>query len=40
VEAFKIILDSYKIPTLVRKTKGDQILAACGQLNTKINKEV
>jgi 23S rRNA (adenine2503-C2)-methyltransferase len=31
---FKSILDSYKIPTLIRKTKGDEILAACGQLNT------
>jgi 23S rRNA (adenine2503-C2)-methyltransferase len=35
VEAFKAILDSYKIPTLIRKTKGDEILAACGQLNTR-----
>lgn len=35
VEDFKAILDSYKIPTLIRKTKGDEILAACGQLNTK-----
>lgn len=35
VEAFKKILDVYKIPTLIRKTKGDEILAACGQLNTK-----
>lgn len=35
VEAFKAILDSYKVPTLIRKTKGDEILAACGQLNTK-----
>lgn len=35
VEDFKRILDSYKIPTLIRKTKGDEILAACGQLNTK-----
>lgn len=34
VEAFKKILDSYQIPTLIRKTKGDEILAACGQLNT------
>jgi 23S rRNA (adenine2503-C2)-methyltransferase len=34
VEAFKTVLDSYKIPTLIRKTKGDAILAACGQLNT------
>ncbi len=36
VEKFKTVLDTYKIPTLVRKTKGDEILAACGQLNTKI----
>lgn len=35
VDAFKSILDQYKIPTLIRKTKGDEILAACGQLNTK-----
>lgn len=35
VESFKSILDTYKIPTLIRKTKGDEILAACGQLNTK-----
>jgi 23S rRNA (adenine2503-C2)-methyltransferase len=35
VRAFKAVLDSYQIPTLIRKTKGDQILAACGQLNTK-----
>lgn len=36
VKAFKLILDSYKVPTLIRKTKGDEILAACGQLNTKL----
>lgn len=35
VLAFKAILDTYKIPTLIRTTKGDEILAACGQLNTK-----
>lgn len=35
VEDFKKILDGYKIPTLIRKTKGDEILAACGQLNSK-----
>lgn len=34
-EEFKKILDSYKIPVLIRKTKGDEILAACGQLNSK-----
>lgn len=35
VEAFKAVLDTYKIPTLIRGTKGDDILAACGQLNSK-----
>ena len=34
VERFKEVLDSYKIPTLIRGTKGDDVLAACGQLNT------
>ncbi len=38
VEKFKKILDDYQIPTIVRKTKGDEILAACGQLNTKLIK--
>lgn len=36
VQKFKSILDSFEIPTLVRTTKGDRILAACGQLNTAI----
>lgn len=35
VQKFKLRLDSFAIPTLVRTTKGDQILAACGQLNTR-----
>ena len=35
VDHFKSILDTYKIPTLIRATKGDSILAACGQLNSK-----
>lgn len=35
VQHFKTILDTYKIPTLIRATKGDEILAACGQLNSK-----
>lgn len=35
VERFKQIIASYKIPALIRGTKGDDILAACGQLNTK-----
>jgi 23S rRNA (adenine2503-C2)-methyltransferase len=34
VVSFKEILDQYEIPTTIRTTKGDQILAACGQLNT------
>lgn len=38
VEAFKGILDTYKIPTLIRATKGDEIMAACGQLNSKLPK--
>lgn len=29
---FKAILDTYEIPTLIRTTKGDDVLAACGQL--------
>lgn len=36
VHKFKSILDSFEIPTLIRTTKGDRILAACGQLNTAI----
>ncbi len=36
VEGFKAILDTYKIPTLIRTTKGDDVLAACGQLNTAL----
>lgn len=35
VDRFQKILESYKLPALVRGTKGDDILAACGQLNTK-----
>ena len=34
VLAFQKILDSYKIPTMIRSTKGDDVLAACGQLKT------
>jgi len=35
VENFKAILDTFRIPTLIRGTKGDDVLAACGQLNSK-----
>ncbi len=34
---FKRLLEPFKIPTLIRTTKGDDILAACGQLNTEVN---
>ena len=34
IASFKAILDSYKIPTIIRKTKGDDVLAACGQLKS------
>jgi 23S rRNA (adenine2503-C2)-methyltransferase len=34
VEAFKTLLEKFNVPVTVRTTKGDQILAACGQLNT------
>lgn len=34
VERFKSVLDTYQIPTLIRTTKGDEVLAACGQLKT------
>lgn len=36
VERFQKIFEQYKIPALIRGTKGDDILAACGQLNTRI----
>ncbi len=32
---FKKIVESYQLPVLIRTTKGDDILAACGQLNTR-----
>ncbi len=35
VEKFKKILDTFKIPTLIRTAKGDDVLAACGQLNSQ-----
>ncbi len=35
VERFKDLVSRAGVPVTVRKTKGDQILAACGQLNTK-----
>lgn len=38
INNFKSILSSYQIPTLIRTTKGDAISAACGQLNSSIQK--
>ncbi|HXH74266.1 MAG TPA: 23S rRNA (adenine(2503)-C(2))-methyltransferase RlmN [Bacteriovoracaceae bacterium] len=35
VASFKSELDKFGVPSLVRFTKGDDILAACGQLNSK-----
>lgn len=32
---FQKIIESYNLPALIRTTKGDDILAACGQLYTK-----
>lgn len=34
IENFKAVLDTFKIPTLIRGAKGDDVLAACGQLNS------
>jgi 23S rRNA (adenine2503-C2)-methyltransferase len=31
---FQKILDTYQIPCMIRSTKGDDVLAACGQLKT------
>jgi len=39
VENFKAILDTFKIPTLIRGTKGDDVLAACGQLNSLVKSQ-
>lgn len=35
IKRFKATLDEYGVPSLVRITKGSEILAACGQLNSK-----
>ncbi|MCE3012275.1 MAG: 23S rRNA (adenine(2503)-C(2))-methyltransferase RlmN [Proteobacteria bacterium] len=35
VDAIKKILEDYGVPSLVRYTKGSDILAACGQLNSR-----
>lgn len=36
IHSFKKIIESYNLPAIVRSTKGDAILAACGQLNTNL----
>lgn len=33
---FKKIMESYNLPIMIRSTKGEDILAACGQLNTSL----
>lgn len=38
IDNFKAALDEFGVPSLVRITKGDEILAACGQLNSKLIK--
>lgn len=35
ISSFKAELDKFEVPCLVRFTKGDDILAACGQLNSR-----
>jgi len=35
VEAFRDVLEKFNVPVTIRTTKGDEILAACGQLNTR-----
>ena len=34
-QQFMKVLEGHRIPTMIRITKGDDILAACGQLNSK-----
>lgn len=34
VDNYKEVVESFGIPTMVRRTKGDEILAACGQLKS------
>ena len=36
ITQFKATLDTFKIPTLIRTAKGDDVLAACGQLNSRV----
>ncbi len=36
ITTFQEVMESYGIPTMIRKTKGDEVLAACGQLNSKV----
>lgn len=37
INQFQKVMESYSIPTMVRKTKGDEVLAACGQLNSSLS---
>lgn len=40
IEGFKQMLKNFNFPVLRRTTKGDDILAACGQLNTKVEQNI
>jgi 23S rRNA (adenine2503-C2)-methyltransferase len=40
VARFKEILDGYGLPALIRTAKGDEILAACGQLNSSADQSL
>jgi 23S rRNA (adenine2503-C2)-methyltransferase len=40
VERFKEVLDDFNIPTLIRGVKGDDVLAACGQLNSTSQNQI
>lgn len=37
IKLFKSTLEEFGLPVTLRTTKGDEILAACGQLNTKMS---
>lgn len=39
IDRFRKTVETYQIPTLIRTTKGDEILAACGQLNTRLKEQ-
>lgn len=40
IEAFKAILESWGIPVTVRRTRGQDIMAACGQLKSSLESKM